>query len=305
MNSYDGVSLSADSRSLVTVQSQLNSDIWIVRQEGTSRGRRITSGTAKHDGASGIAWTPDGKIVYSSSLNEAWDLWIMEADGCNPRQLTVDGGSVWPAVSPDGQSVVFGSWRTGKINIWRMDIDGSEPKQLTTGDSDSFPQISPDGKWVVYNSRRSVTPTVWKVPIEGGPSVQLTHELSNAPSISPDGKLIAYQSYDQDARYRVTVIPFEGGMPTKILDAPVQRTAGLTGLSPFRWSDDGRALTYVETRKGISNIWSQPLAGGPAKQLTRFASDQIFWFAWSPGGKQLALTRGTITSDVVLLTDLR
>jgi Tol biopolymer transport system component len=64
-------------------------------------------------------------------------------------------------------------------------------------------------------------------------------------------------------------------------------------------------LLYSLTRDGASNIWSQPLDGAPAKQLTSFKSDQIFRFSWSSDGKQLVMARGPLNSDVVLITDLR
>jgi Tol biopolymer transport system component len=54
-------------------------------------------------------------------------------------------------------------------------------------------------------------------------------------------------------------------------------------------------------RDGVSNIWIQPLDGGAPKQITHFKSDQIFWFEWSPDGKQLGVSRGAITSDVVMI----
>jgi Tol biopolymer transport system component len=73
----------------------------------------------------------------------------------------------------------------------------------------------------------------------------------------------------------------------------------------IRWTADGGALTYIDRRRGISNIWSQPFEGGPAQQLTDFKSGEIFSFAWSSDGSQLACTRGSIVSDVVLITDLR
>ncbi len=55
----------------------------------------------------------------------------------------------------------------------------------------------------------------------------------------------------------------------------------------------------------VSNIWSLPLDGTPAKQLTNFRSDQIFFHAWSRDGKQLALARGSVTSDAVLISNFR
>ena len=53
------------------------------------------------------------------------------------------------------------------------------------------------------------------------------------------------------------------------------------------------------------NVWAQPIGGGPPRQLTDFKSDQTFYFDWSRDGKQLALARGTQTSDVVLITDFK
>lgn len=71
------------------------------------------------------------------------------------------------------------------------------------------------------------------------------------------------------------------------------------------WSSNGRELTYIATRAGVSNIWSQPVDGGPAKQLTDFKSNLIFFFDWSRDGKQLALARGSVTSDVVLINEIK
>ncbi len=65
------------------------------------------------------------------------------------------------------------------------------------------------------------------------------------------------------------------------------------------------ALNYIDTINGVSNIWSLPLDGGPPKQLTNFKTDQIFWFDFSRDGKQLALSRGTQTSDVILIRDFK
>ena len=73
----------------------------------------------------------------------------------------------------------------------------------------------------------------------------------------------------------------------------------------IRWTPDGRALTYVDTRDGISNIWAYPIDGSPPKQLTGFKSDRIFGYAWSRDGKQLAVARGSIATDVVLISDFR
>jgi Tol biopolymer transport system component len=70
-----------------------------------------------------------------------------------------------------------------------------------------------------------------------------------------------------------------------------------------RQSAARRALNYIDTINGVSKIWLLPLDGRKPVQLTDFKTDQIFWFDFSPDGKQLALSRGTQTSDVILIKD--
>jgi Tol biopolymer transport system component len=182
-----------------------------------------------------------------------------------------------------------------------MDSDGGNPKQLTDGAGESFPHCSPDGKWVVYYSTPSSKATLWKVHIDGGEPVQLTEEYSMFPAISPDGKLVAYFYQDERANPKrgLAVIPFEGGRPINRFALPLT-------ANPFtRWTPDGRGLAYVDTRGGVSNIWSQPVDGSPPKQLTDFKSEQVVGFDWSRDGKQLAFTRAVVTNDMVLINSIR
>jgi|SRR2546427_2010056 len=77
------------------------------------------------------------------------------------------------------------------------------------------------------------------------------------------------------------------------------------GWGHVRWTPDGRALTYINTRGIVSNIWLQPVDGGPPKQLTDFKTDRIFSFDWSRDGKWLGCSRGVVDSDVVLIKGFR
>ena len=129
--------------------------------------------------------------------------------------------------------------------------------------------------------------------------MQLTDRDSERPAVSPDGKRIACFQRDESAgnEYRIVVMPFAGGPPELTYTIPQD----IVPLPFVRWSPEGQALTYTAHRDGISNIWAQPLTGGPAKQLTDFKSEGRLRFDWSHDGKQLALSRHIWTSDLVLL----
>ncbi|HEX8638027.1 MAG TPA: hypothetical protein VF692_08195, partial [Pyrinomonadaceae bacterium] len=71
------------------------------------------------------------------------------------------------------------------------------------------------------------------------------------------------------------------------------------------WTSDGQSLAYIDTVGGIGNIWLQSLKGESPKQLTNFKTERIFRFTWSKDYKQLTLSRGIETNDVVLISNFR
>ena len=106
---YRGVSLTADASLLVTTQNDEQSSIWVALEGDANRAQRITKG--RYEGRYGVAWTPDGRIIYNSLASGNEDIWIMNADGSGQSQLTVDPGTDdnCCAVSPDGRYVIFRS----------------------------------------------------------------------------------------------------------------------------------------------------------------------------------------------------
>ncbi|HVF47203.1 MAG TPA: DPP IV N-terminal domain-containing protein [Pyrinomonadaceae bacterium] len=299
LNNYAIMSLSADSSTLAVVQSEQRSSIWISPIGDTSGAKPVTSGSGKSD--TFLSWTPDGKIVFHSNSNGSDDIWIVGADGTGTKQLTANARlNIAPEVSPDGRYVVFLSDRTGVPHLWRMNIDGSDQRQLGFGaNGEQGGRFSPDGRWLVYRTALGRWST-WKMPAEGGEPVQITDKQSRSATVSPDGKLIAYFYREENSPWRLAIAPFEGGEPLKTFDIPAIPDPSL------RWTPDGRAVAYVDTSKnGVSNIVAQPLDGGAPKQLTDFKEMRIFSFDYSRDGKQLALSRGIISTDVVLISNFR
>lgn len=297
LNSYVDVSLTGDSNTLVATQTDVTSSIWA--GSDITRAAQITSG--RDEGVAGVAWSPDGRIVYISSASGNTEIWSMKADGTEQRQLTSDTYTKFaPAVSPDGRYVVYVS-EHGGVHLWRINLDGSNPTQLTNGNYDIKPSVSPDSQWVVYASYSSGKLVLWKVPLNGGPATQLTNVSSSDPDISPDGKLIASFHNDAQNVARLVIFDFAGGDPIKTLAMPqtVQWSMGV------RWTPDGQGLTYVDKRGSVTNLWMQPINGGAAKQLTDLKGEGILRREWTRDGRQVAIVRGTPRSDAVMLANFR
>jgi eukaryotic-like serine/threonine-protein kinase len=303
LNGYSGLSLSMDSSAFVTTRSESVVNIFMQPRDDATRAQQNTFGAATNDGWSGMGWTLEGRIVYSSSASGHPDIWTMDADGKNQKQLTRDLGSNFfgLSVSPDGRYIAFTSLRAGNAHIWRIDADGRNPKQLTNGDWDGFPVFLPDGQWLSYRSIVSGKETSLKISAEGGEPMQLDSPYQDIVGISPDGRLTAYiPPADQSNKKRIAVARSEGGEAIRIFDLPSEARP-----RRMQWSADGRALTYMISRGRADNIWSQPIDGSPPTQLTDFKTSFIHCFAWSRDGKQLAMARGTETKDVVLIKSFR
>jgi hypothetical protein len=133
--------------------------------------------------------------------------------------------------------------------------------------------------------------------VEIGPG--MGEGITGSVNASPDGKLLSY-TFDQyhPNGWKLAVLPARGGAAIKIFDVP-------GGANRVRWSPAGASLQYLVTQNGASNILEQPLAGGKPKKLTKFTSGLIFDFRWSSDHQRLLLTRGDVTSDVVLISNLR
>ncbi|HYG78789.1 MAG TPA: hypothetical protein VD861_00290, partial [Pyrinomonadaceae bacterium] len=304
LNDYRGVSLSADSTALVSVQTQRLSNIWLSKSAKDHAAAQVTPGVGNYYD---LAWAPDNRILFSSDAGGSADIWEIDADGTNKRQLTAGAGRNYgPVASPDGRYIVFHSDRSGTWQIWRMDRDGGNPRQLTAdGPESTWAQVTPDGRSVVYQHvNATFKMTLWKVGIDGGTPVELTDKISLRPSVSPDGKWIACWRYDEppDTSMQIVIVPATGGEAVKSFGLSKNAMAGWD--TPVKWTADGTAVTYVDQPEGVGNIMSQPVGGGAPTLLTDFKEHQILSFNWLRDGR-LVCSRGFRASDAVLIKEVR
>jgi eukaryotic-like serine/threonine-protein kinase len=306
LNHYFGASLAADGGKLVCLRRERIVNLWLAPDGDAKRARQLTSGASREDGVQGLAWLPDGKIVYSSAITGTTNLWLMDVANNDNQPLTAQASSNYaPAVAPDGRTIVFVSERTGSPTLWRMEPDGSNQRPLADLTGEAFrPTFSPDGQWVIFEWRPKVgaSTTLWRLSLAGGSPMQLTTEDSIKAVVASDGKLIAfsYGSRTPTSPAKLALLPLSGGAPIKTLKLPA-----IASSPVFKWTRNGGGLSYLDSQDKHGNLWGQPLNGGPARQLTDFKTGQTFYFDWSRDGKQLACSRGTETVDVILISNIR
>lgn len=295
-----GATLSIDeaSKSILTVEHRQLSNVWVAPADDLSAAREITfSSFGRYDGLWGMDWTPDGKIVYTTSDTRNQYLAKMNGDGTDQTPLTDpvrDHGRVDSVltVSGDGRYIIFHSDRvSGEFDIWRADIDGSNPKQLTFGGKSFQPAPSPDGRWVYYKSFLNDIGSLCRVAMDGGEPECFTDKETSWISFSPDGKFIA-ASYITDKR-RLAIFSAETHKIVRQFEIPKTGTLFMGS----RWTPDGKSVTYRDTAYGY---WVQDIDGGEPHRLEGLPKEKFYNFSWSRDGKWLAFVRGQEIRDVVL-----
>jgi serine/threonine protein kinase len=300
ISDYFNISLSRDSNQILATIYDKNSSISTANFAQINQLKQITG--AGYDGIGGAVWTADGRIVFVSMENANQDIWVMNGNGTERRQLTFDKSvDESPAISRDGRYIVFVSSRTGVPHVWRMNFSGGDLKQLTDKGGESFPQVTPDGRYVIFSARTEGPPTLWKVPLEGGEQVRLTEEMSHWASISPDGKMVACltRGVNHTDPLKLSIVSTETGSFLKTFEFKGDASPNLPPM--IRWLPDGQAVAYIATKNGVSNILAQPLAGGAPKKLTDFSTDRIFSFDFSGDGKSAVFARGVMRNNLVLI----
>lgn len=300
---YFGVSVArrSDSRDLTIASVILNRTAPLWKVNLSNPGENAVQLTESGNDSLGVSWTKSGKLFYGSAAGGSPDIWVMNQNGTNRRQLTEDARlNINPVVTPDERYIIYGSEKTGTKSIWRMNSDGSGQTELVQNSTEESFTVSPDGKTVYYYSYFDGAGALWRIPVSGGQPEKIIAGDFQFPAVSPDNKFIAAAFFDSDSKEKAIAI-FEIGKAsnTKLVIKPVSG-AQLPGV--MRWSPNGKSVVYIVNNNGISNLWSQPIDGSPAKQITNFTSSRIFSFDWSPDGREIICSRGEIAGYATLLS---
>ena len=180
-------------------------------------------------------YSPDGgRIAFTSTRSGSENVWVVDADGRNPVQLTsyASHSAQSPAWSPDGRTIAFESRESGDPDIYVVNAEGGVPRRLTREPSeDTSPHFSRDGRFIYFASNRTGRTEIWRIPAEGGAATQVTDGGGGPGQESWDGRYFYFtRGADSGDVWRV---PIAGGAAEEVLHGPSnlnQWTLARTGI---------------------------------------------------------------------------
>ena len=272
------------------MQKDVSSAIWSSSTREINHPQRITPPAGRYRD---VSYMPDGSLLASSGNGRELNIWRFFSDG-SARQITKGTAVDWnPVASADGKQIAFLSTRGGGQHVWLTDPDGRSVSQLTNDASSDFsPSFAADAS-IVYGAVLNGSQAVFKINPANGDRASLLAG-ARSPLASPaSGRYLACVFADPGAREQWMVFDW-------VSHSVVKRFPDIPTDSWVRWSAGGRSLLFLRARKGVSNIFDQPVTDGPEQQLSHFEENMISSFDVSVDGSSLGMVRGPELSDAVL-----
>jgi TolB protein len=207
---------------------------------------------------------PIGKIVYTCEVLRDADIFdqicIINADGTGQRQLTdTEGSAYYPALSPDGNQVIFVSNMSGVHDIYEMDLNTGNIDKLTSGLGDpTSPRISPDGNLIAFANVKNKITSLYVMNRDGS----YIHAIYNGgglrPAWSPDGSQLSFYNESDGQIY---IIDKDGNNPYAITSSK-EFGAGTS------WSSDGNYLAFYQGSSPDRQLYLMDTRGSNIKKVT-------------------------------------
>jgi predicted ATPase/Tol biopolymer transport system component/DNA-binding winged helix-turn-helix (wHTH) protein len=299
--SYSALSLDKAAGVIVTTQVKEDFKLFLHKRENPSEKRILAD-------AATVGFAPNGKIIFSSPMSGNDEIWSINSDGGEQKQLTNDAADdSAPVSSPDNNSIFFVSNRTGKAQVWRMNHDGSSQAQITVKEGGYPIFVSPDGHWIYYH--HGLQRTLWRVSSKGGEEEQLVlNKEKHRFAFSPDGSRVAFSEKKGEEKF-IVIISLADGRTIKTFKYADQQSwmPILDWLPGLDWLPDGKSLAYVLADNEFDNhtLWLQPLDAETPQKIADLGDEGINSLAFSPDGESFAVVQGGWKHDAVLLKGLR
>jgi TolB protein len=244
----------------------------------------------------------NGRIAFVSNLSGTYQLYTINSDGSDMRQITnlpPTDNSLWtPDYSPDGRQIVFSHDMTGALEMYVINADGTGLTQVThDGLADFFARWSPDGQRFVFLSvsLKNGAGVITTMRTDGSDRVVLTDDIpydSIQPEYTPDGKQIVFTSQAGGLVSALWIMDADGSHKRRLTEPPLE--AGGPAISP-----DGKRLalySHQDTPKP-ADIWVMNVDGSSLQRLI----PEALYPNFSPDGSKLVFAKGTLASGPINL----
>jgi Tol biopolymer transport system component len=277
-----------------------DANIWRIDSAGRQAPVKVISST-QYD--SSPQYSPDGsRVAFRSTRSGANEIWVSDAEGRTPVQLTHFGGPLTgcPRWSPDGMQVAFDSRPDGQADIYLVSSNGGAPRRATNSPAeDVTPSWSRDGLWVYFASNRTGAWQVWRTPVKGGTDEQVTRLGGFAAFTSPDGQYLYYAKGRNEA----------GLWRKRMPDGPEE--AVLEQLKPGYWgywavSEDGIYFADEPAAPANRGIYFWAFASRKIRQVSKIEKMLAVTdsgIALSPDRRHLLYTQVDQSGSDILMLD--